>query len=655
MRLLSLTAMLVLLCLAHSSHAAFGTYIDCIHGCPDLVDCHNCCNETFSSVLARCDAARDMCEALCPPGDMDCLDACAFARNDCLRQERRDFDCPHWREDGVRWPWPGLGSPPPGPAVCVPGTITTVLDPAGERSVDTPPDVPGDYIAAFDGYEFYTVEAMALGPDGRVYLASGEAYDRGDPRARPRVIYRLEADGTATRVVGIVGADLSANVLQDSVAALEARIVPGAMAFDDEGRLYFVDYIDGYGARLARLEHDGLVTTFAGTGEAGYGGDDGPAREAQFDFHMRGGRVDFRWSSLVFDPEGNLLVLDKGNDRIRRIDRQGVVATLLDDTAVDQDGLPVIHTGQGGYVEMALDPAMNLYFVGSGGRRIFRRRPDGVVERVAGTGEVGFSGDGGPALDAEIYAVGLALDENGALYFADVVHSVIRRIAPAGLIETVAGQYGRSWGGIWSCGDCQAGPRFDLFPHGDPFWDAHWSYRCRYFLGEDIPALKARVAHPERLLMTPQQDLLVSMNPFPGCTTNGPDVVPWGMSHLRRICRIAEYGPDPPTAVTGEPVPVAPAGDGAGDLALQVYPNPANPAARIVFTLPEPAAVQVEVWDLLGRPVRRLAAGEIHAAGQHRLTWDGHDASGRRVASGVYLLRVRAGKTVQTTRLAVVR
>ena len=65
---------------------------------------------------------------------------------------------------------------------------------------------------------------------------------------------------------------------------------------------------------------------------------------------------------------------------------------------------------------------------------------------MAGTGEVGFSGDGGPALDADIYAADLALDENGALYFADVVHSVIRRISPAGLIETVAGQYGRSWG-----------------------------------------------------------------------------------------------------------------------------------------------------------------------------------------------------------------
>ncbi len=52
-----------------------GTYIDCIHGCPNLIDCNNCCNATFSSILAACDGKRDQCEALCPPGDMPCLDA----------------------------------------------------------------------------------------------------------------------------------------------------------------------------------------------------------------------------------------------------------------------------------------------------------------------------------------------------------------------------------------------------------------------------------------------------------------------------------------------------------------------------------------------------------------------------------------------------
>ncbi|PTN33042.1 hypothetical protein [Desulfonatronum sp. SC1] len=82
MRKLTLTATLALLFMATPNlHAATGTYIDCIHGCPDLFVCIDCCNEKFSSILETCDANQDNCEDLCPPGNMDCLDACMTARN----------------------------------------------------------------------------------------------------------------------------------------------------------------------------------------------------------------------------------------------------------------------------------------------------------------------------------------------------------------------------------------------------------------------------------------------------------------------------------------------------------------------------------------------------------------------------------------------
>ena len=100
MKKLSLVAFLALVLLftaSSPSHAASGTYIDCIHGCPDLIVCSNCCNAVFSDVLTTCDANRDRCEALCPPGAMDCLNNCMRARNDCLGQGSRDFDCPHWK------------------------------------------------------------------------------------------------------------------------------------------------------------------------------------------------------------------------------------------------------------------------------------------------------------------------------------------------------------------------------------------------------------------------------------------------------------------------------------------------------------------------------------------------------------------------------
>ncbi|GAB6058419.1 hypothetical protein [Desulfonatronum parangueonense] len=101
--ILSATLSLALLLMATLNlHAASGTYIDCMHGCPDLIVCTNCCNETFSSILATCKAKWDQCDSLCPPGNMGCLDECIFAISECLMQDMRDFDCPEWTEVAPR-------------------------------------------------------------------------------------------------------------------------------------------------------------------------------------------------------------------------------------------------------------------------------------------------------------------------------------------------------------------------------------------------------------------------------------------------------------------------------------------------------------------------------------------------------------------------
>ena len=97
MQKLFLTTFLALLFMATPNlHAATGTYIDCISGCSHRIDCNNCCNVTFSSILRACDEKREQCEVLCPPGDMDCLDDCVMTRIDCLMLYMRDFDCPFW-------------------------------------------------------------------------------------------------------------------------------------------------------------------------------------------------------------------------------------------------------------------------------------------------------------------------------------------------------------------------------------------------------------------------------------------------------------------------------------------------------------------------------------------------------------------------------
>ncbi len=100
MRKIILTASLALLFIATLNlHAADrGTYIECIHGCYDMIVCNDCCNETFSSILAFCDMVYVNCEMECLR-DGRCIDQCMFDRNNCLMQEIRDFNCPQWNED----------------------------------------------------------------------------------------------------------------------------------------------------------------------------------------------------------------------------------------------------------------------------------------------------------------------------------------------------------------------------------------------------------------------------------------------------------------------------------------------------------------------------------------------------------------------------
>jgi hypothetical protein len=102
------------------------------------------------------------------------------------------------------------------------------------------------------------------------------------------------------------------------------------------------------------------------------------------------------------------------------------------------------------------------------------------------------------------------------------------------------------------------------------------------------------------------------------------------------------------------PVPDGVPGGAAANLG-QAYPNPFNPRTSISFELMEPGRVDLTIYDVAGRLVRRLIAGEMRGNGQHVAVWDGTDEAGRAAASGVYLYRMTAGQVEETRRMALVR
>ena len=188
-------------------------------------------------------------------------------------------------------------------------------------------------------------------------------------------------------------------------------------------------------ALAAAAAAPGNIETIAGTGAEGFSGDGGKAVEARFNapFHCE------------FDPAGNLHIADALDHRIRRIDRAtGVVTTVAGNgkDGYDGDGGPAAKAAIGEPYAVAIDAGGDLYFVDR--THAVVRRVDGrsgIIKTVAGTGTVGYSGDGGPATKAMLREPNdCCLDGRGGLLIADVADWRIRRLdLKSGTITTFAG------------------------------------------------------------------------------------------------------------------------------------------------------------------------------------------------------------------------
>jgi uncharacterized protein (TIGR03437 family) len=202
----------------------------------------------------------------------------------------------------------------------------------------------------------------------------------------------------------------------DGGSAIAAQISKmQGIAVDRSGNLYLSD-TDHH--RVRKVTLGGVITTVAGTGEAGYFGDGGPAKQAQLNAPY----------GLAVDGAGNLYIADLGNNRIRRVWPDGVITTLIPNTTLATPR------------NLVLDSAGSLYVSEFDGHRIRRVAPDGSVTTVVGTGRSGFSGDGGPPEQAQLcFPAGLAIDRGGALLIADAGNNRVRRIFGNGTINTILG------------------------------------------------------------------------------------------------------------------------------------------------------------------------------------------------------------------------
>jgi sugar lactone lactonase YvrE len=241
--------------------------------------------------------------------------------------------------------------------------------------------------------------------------------------------------------------------LSHAQSATPLLVYPNGLALDKQGNLYISD-IGTH--QILKLTRDGRLTVFAGVGEPGFAGDGGPASQARF----------FAPHDITFDPDGNLLVADSLNHRIRRIDSRGIISTIAGTgvSGYSGDGGPASQAQFNGPQAINVDPKGNLLVADTYNHVARRIDRSGIITTFAGK-EPGLSGDGGLATEARISLptdVGAAPD--GAVYVADSGNSRIRRIGVDGIIQTIAGSgTGSGLGGAGFAGDSGPAERAKLF------------------------------------------------------------------------------------------------------------------------------------------------------------------------------------------------
>lgn len=205
-----------------------------------------------------------------------------------------------------------------------------------------------------------------------------------------------------------------------------------ALAMDAAGNLYISD--SGHG-RVRKINTSGIISTVAGNGTPGSGGDGGPATSASL----------FAPAGIVLDKAGNLYIADPSVGRVRKVDTSGNISTVAGTGTVG-------YSGDGGQatsaqilppIGLALDAKGNLYIAESGAGVPHVRKVDasGIITTFAGSGSsAGFAGDGGPAVNAQLNTLaGLAVDQAGNVYIADAGNYRVRKVDTSGIITTVAG------------------------------------------------------------------------------------------------------------------------------------------------------------------------------------------------------------------------
>jgi len=243
----------------------------------------------------------------------------------------------------------------------------------------------------------------------------------------------VEPDGSPGLVTTLAGTGARA-FSGDEGPGIEAKLdLPSSVVVDTQGNIIISDQAN---YRLRRLEPNGIINTVCGTGTAGYGGDGGPADQAQINGPK--GQSAAPASRIAIDARDRIYIADTGNHRIRLIDELGDITTIAGTgtAGYSGDGGAATQAQLNTPSDVAIAPNGTLYIADTNNNAIRVVKPDGTIATFAGTGTRGFSGDGGPATLATLdRPYGVEIAANGDVYIADTHNQRIREVTGAGLAQ----------------------------------------------------------------------------------------------------------------------------------------------------------------------------------------------------------------------------
>jgi uncharacterized protein (TIGR03437 family) len=267
-----------------------------------------------------------------------------------------------------------------------------------------------------------TPQGVAADAAGNLYLSD----------TLNNVVRKVSPNGIISNYAGNGGVGSSG----DGSAATSAQLNgPQGLAVDASGNLFIADTLN---AKVRKVSASGVISTVAGSGTPGYGGDGAAATSAQLNLPI----------GVAVDGNNNLYIADFGNSRVRKVSANNISTVAGNGSfGYSGDGGQAVKAQLNGPQGVAVDAAGNLYIADTENNRIREVTPGGLIATVAGNGIAGYSGDGGQATSAQVgNPVGLAVDAAGDIFTVDASNRV-RQVYPNGLIATIAGNGTRGYTG----------------------------------------------------------------------------------------------------------------------------------------------------------------------------------------------------------------